>query len=53
MYRVVWMEVSDVSTTTDDWEEIDLGDDVTALDDVEADSGGGVITCCQPHRSEE
>lgn len=37
-----------MTTETDDWEDIDLGDDVTVLDD-EAEAGG-IETCCQPHR---
>lgn len=35
-------------TDTADWEDIDLGDDVTVLDD-EAEASS-LETCCQPHR---
>lgn len=49
------MEVPNVSTTTDDWEEIDLDGDVTPLDDAAAHRAGdgGVVTCCQPYRADE
>lgn len=44
-----------MSTTSHDWETMDLDGDVTPLDEVpEHRAGdGGIVTCCQPYRAEE